>query len=288
MKINTFTIALTGLLITGVYNQSVSAQNGATLFKSCAACHSIGGGRMIGPDLKGITRRRTNDWLVSFIQSSSKLISSGDTDAKAIFKAYNNIPMPDNALTADQINLILSHIDGGKAGLAAIDPKLAAMQHKIDSLLKTNSQQDIHAGYELFNGTRRFQNRGASCASCHNATYNDIGRGGILAKDLSKAYSRLGGFAGIKGIIASPPFPSMMKTYKNSPVTDEENAYLQLFLKDADVQNPEQVFVEKSWFLHLALLLAFLITLAITLLWFKRKHRSVNDSIIKRQVRYSK
>jgi len=288
MKINTFTIALTGLLISGVYNQAVSAQDGATLFKSCTACHSIGGGRMIGPDLKGITKRRTNDWLVSFIQSSSKLISSGDTDAKAIFKEYNNVPMPNNALTSEQINLILSHIDGGKAGLAAIDPKLAALQHKIDSLLKTNSHQDIYTGYELFNGKRRFQNGGASCTSCHNVTYNTIGKGGTLAKDLSKAYIRLGGFAGIKGIIASPPFPSMMKTYKNSPVTDEENAYLQLFLKDADVQNPELVFMEKSWFLHSALLLAFLITLTITLLWFKRKHRSVNDSIIKRQVRYSK
>ena len=288
MKITIYTIALSGLLLTGLANQRAFADEGAKLFKPCAACHSIGGGRMVGPDLKGVSKRRTNDWLVRFIQSPATVLKSGDADAKAIFKEFNNVPMPDNALTTDQINLVLGHIDGGKGGAAAVDPAQLAIQQRVDSLLKTNAQQDILAGYELFTGKKRFENGGATCLSCHNATFNNIGNGGILAKDLTKAYSLLGGFAGLKGIIASPPFPSMMETYKNHPLTEVEIAFLQLFLKSTNTQNPVQPVVKKIGFLHSALLVGLLITLAIAMFWFRRRRHSVNHDIIKRQVRYSK
>jgi cytochrome c551/c552 len=287
MKQKICNLAIASLLLTGLSGYQSSAQDGATLFKPCAACHTIGGGKTVGPDLKGITKQRTNEWLVQFIQSSGKLIKSGDPDAVAVFKQFNNIPMPDNALTADQVNKILSHIDGGTGG-AKTDPKLAALQHKVDSMLKSNSPMDILAGKELFNGERRFENGGASCASCHNATYNKSGKGGILAKDLSKAYSRLGGFAGIKGIIASAPFPSMLETYKNHPVTEEENAQLQLFLKSTDEQNPVQPLVGQAWFLYSAIVAGLFILLVIAGLWSRRKRLSVNHSILIRQKRYSK
>lgn len=288
MKMNLYTIALTGLLITGLFNQVANADEGAKLFKTCEACHSIGAGRRIGPDLKGITKRRTNEWLVRFIQSPATVLKSGDADAKALFKEFNNVPMPDNALTTDQINLILAHIDGGKGEASAIDPKLAIMQQRIDSLLKTNSPQDILTGYDLFTGKRRFENGGAACIACHNATYNNNSKGGNLAKDLTKAYSLLGGFTGLKGIIGSPPFPSMAQTYKNKPVTDEENAYLQLFLKSTDARNPAAPFIDKTWLVYPAFLLSLFIAIVIGAIWFKRKRFSVNDDIITRQMRYSK
>lgn len=280
-------LTLICLLLTGWSSYQVSAQEGATLFKPCAACHTIGGGKTVGPDLKGITKRRTNDWLVQFIQSSGKLIKSGDPDAVAVFKLFSNIPMPDNALTSDQANLIIKYIDGGSGG-TGIDPKQLVLQQKVDSMLKANSPLDIVAGNELFNGERRFENGGSACVLCHNATYNKKGRGGILARDLTKAYSRLGGFAGIKGIISTPPFPSMLETYKNHPVTEEENAQLQLFLKNTDEQNLSQPLVEKTWFLRAAIVLGFFLLLAIKALWFRRKRLSVNNAILKRQERYSK
>lgn len=284
-KINILTLSV--LLLTALLSQTAIAQDGATLYKPCAACHSIGGGKMIGPDLKGVTKRRSNDWLVQFILSSTKLVKSGDAEAVALFKQYNNIPMPDNALTVDQVNLIIKHIDGG-AGGASIDPKQLALQQRADSMLKVNSPLDVLAGYELFNGDRRLENGGAACTACHNATYNKTGKGGILAKDLTKAYSRLGGFAGIKGIISTAPFPSMLETYKDHPVTHEENAQLQLFLKSTDEQNPSEPLVQKTWFLQAALTISLFILLAISGLWFRRKRLSVNHAILKRQERHSK
>jgi mono/diheme cytochrome c family protein len=39
-------------------------QDAETFYKqNCAACHTIGGGKLLGPDLKGVTKARsTNGW----------------------------------------------------------------------------------------------------------------------------------------------------------------------------------------------------------------------------------
>lgn len=288
MKNKIFKIWLLSILINGLFNQLVLAQDGAALYKPCKDCHTIGEGPGVGPDLKGITKRRKNDWLVRFIQSSAKVINSGDADANALYKQFDNTEMPDNALTVDQVNQILTYIEGGKIESAAVDPIEAARKKRADSLLKANSSKDILVGKELFNGEVGFENGGAPCSSCHNATFYNFGKGGLFAKDLTKAHSRLHGEAKIKGLIVSAPFPSMLETYKNNPVTDDEITYLQLFLKNTDAQNPIQPVVKQIWFLQWGIALSLLITLVISIVWYKRKRLSVNHSILKRQERYSK
>lgn len=284
IKIN----ALTTLLLLCIPAVFIQAQEGEELFKPCAACHSIGGGRMIGPDLKGVTRLRTNEWLIRFIQSPVGMLKSGDQQAKAIFTEFNNVPMPDNKLTAEQINKILAFIDGGLlVDSNNIDPAKIALQQRVDSILKTNSSFDIDKGYALFNGSIRFSNGGASCIACHNVSYNNISRGGTLAKDLSKSFTRLNGFEGLKGIIAIPPFPSMATAYANRDLNEEEIAYLQLFLRSADAQNPVEPIIKKTWFFHFALTSCLVLILSIALLWNRRKRKSVNDAVLKRQERFS-
>lgn len=279
-------IITAGIFLLGFSTFAVHAQDGATLFKPCAACHTIGGGKTIGPDLKDVTKRRTNEWLVKFIQSSTAMVKAGDPDAVALYKQFNNIPMPDYALSAEQINQILKHIEAG-SGNTKTDPSKALLQHQADSILKLNSPFDIQTGKELFAGELRFENGGAACVSCHNVTYNNVGKGGTLAKDLTKAYSRLGGFAGIKGIISAAPFPSMLATYETHPVTEIENARLQLFLKSADEQNVTEPKAEQAWFMYAAIVAALFILAVISGLWSQRKRLSVNHQILKRQERYS-
>ncbi|HSB31753.1 MAG TPA: c-type cytochrome [Candidatus Sulfobium mesophilum] len=42
-----------------------SYERGKALFeRKCAPCHSIGTGKKVGTDLRGVTERRKRDWLV--------------------------------------------------------------------------------------------------------------------------------------------------------------------------------------------------------------------------------
>ncbi|HCC84588.1 MAG TPA: hypothetical protein DEP87_02810, partial [Candidatus Pacebacteria bacterium] len=46
--------------------------------QKCSACHSIGKGRLVGPDLAGVNDRRSEGWLLKFIKSPQAVINSGD------------------------------------------------------------------------------------------------------------------------------------------------------------------------------------------------------------------
>ena len=56
--------------------QSVGfAQNGKDIFKAnCAACHSLGANKLVGPGLEGVNSRRERDWLVSWTENSQKMV----------------------------------------------------------------------------------------------------------------------------------------------------------------------------------------------------------------------
>jgi nitrite reductase (NO-forming) len=74
------------------------AARGKLAFESkCLACHSIGQGKKLGPDLAGVTKRRSDEWLARWLKSPEKMLES-DADAKALLKEYNNIPMPNQNL----------------------------------------------------------------------------------------------------------------------------------------------------------------------------------------------
>jgi len=115
------------ILITSfqVLGQTAEAEKN---FTECKACHTIGGGRLVGPDLKGVTDTISEDWLIKFIKNSQALVKSGDKQAVKIFEEYNKIPMPSHPnLTDAQIKDILLYIkNGGKiAATAQVEKKLA-------------------------------------------------------------------------------------------------------------------------------------------------------------------
>ncbi|MBS1632488.1 MAG: cytochrome c [Bacteroidetes bacterium] len=92
--------------------KEIAAQDGATTFKTvCAACHTIGKGRLVGPDLAGVSDRRSEDWLIKFIKSSQTVINSGDKTADSLFQAYNKTLMPDHPNLDDaKIKDVLAYI----------------------------------------------------------------------------------------------------------------------------------------------------------------------------------
>ncbi len=95
------------------------AESGKDIFdKSCAVCHRLSDKAAVGPGLKGITEKRSEEWLAKWIRNSQELIESGDADAIAIYEEYNKAPMsafPD--LTDEEITGLLAYIteEGNKA-----------------------------------------------------------------------------------------------------------------------------------------------------------------------------
>ncbi len=120
-------------------------------FAQCKACHTIGGGKLVGPDLKGINDLREEAWLIKFIQNSTELIASGDALAKQVFEENSNIPMPPHALSDEQVKGILIYIanDGklspeeiAKAEAAAKTVEIAPEQGKASEVLAEMKRED--------------------------------------------------------------------------------------------------------------------------------------------------
>jgi nitrite reductase (NO-forming) len=84
------------------------AIGGKLLFESkCLACHSIGGGTRVGPDLMHVTQRRNEAWLRRWLASPESMFASDDT-AKALLDRYK-IPMPNQNLAPQEIGQLLHY-----------------------------------------------------------------------------------------------------------------------------------------------------------------------------------
>ncbi len=265
------------ILILIILSLNSIAQDGKDLFnKNCKACHNIGGGKKVGPDLQGVTKKRNLDWLFKFITSSKDLIASGNPDAKAIFEEYGKRPMPSHSLSQAEITALLNFINnGGKESNVTSN----SQSQKNNTLFKPSYE----IGRDLFTGKIPLKNGGASCISCHSLKDDGVFAGGTLAKDLSVSYT--------EGIVNSmlTSIPSMINSFKTHEVTITEIAHLEFFLKRVK-DNQLYVHSKKSnSFLFLGGVIIFCLLFVITnLFWRHTKKYGVKDDIFKRQVKTSR
>lgn len=76
--------------------------------KGCVACHSFGGGdSATGPDLKGVTERRSVEWLKKWIDDPPAMLKS-DPQAQELSKNYT-AHMPDFGLSAEEIDQVIDY-----------------------------------------------------------------------------------------------------------------------------------------------------------------------------------
>jgi nitrite reductase (NO-forming) len=88
-----------------------AAKKGKALFqaRACSGCHTIGKGKMAGPDLAHVTNRRSIEWLKTWLKDPPAMMET-DSTAKALLKQYNNMKMPNMKLTEEESMALLSHI----------------------------------------------------------------------------------------------------------------------------------------------------------------------------------
>jgi len=269
---------LSGLLVcTAVFAQD----QGETLFnKTCVACHTVGKGRLIGPDLANVHNRRDEAWIIAFVQSPQGAIRSGDADAVALAQQFAPIVMPDQALSADEIRAILGYI--ARKSPAGAEPSGEVVA---EPTAETATAEDIQRGQDLFVGRIRFAAGGTPCNACHTVNTENVVTGGALAKDLTTAYSRLTG-SGIRAMVNAPPFPMMRAALKDKPVTAAEISSLVAFLRAADEAYEDQTTRNYGGMVLMAGLIGLALVLAVVaLLGVKRTKKSVNHKIYERQLK---
>ena len=86
------------------------ASRGQELFtlKGCNACHTVGSGRLIGPDLSGVTDRRTRGWILGMITNPDSMIRQ-DSIAHRLFGEYMT-PMANQNLTRDEAGAVYQYL----------------------------------------------------------------------------------------------------------------------------------------------------------------------------------
>jgi len=81
-----------------------------TFNQHCTACHTLGEGPHIGPDLLGVTTTRDRDWLARFIYAPDKMLADGDPIAKQLFDQYKNVRMPNLDLSREQVIALVNYL----------------------------------------------------------------------------------------------------------------------------------------------------------------------------------
>ncbi|HET8730009.1 MAG TPA: multicopper oxidase domain-containing protein [Moraxellaceae bacterium] len=87
------------------------AVKGKEQFESkCLACHAVNGGKggKIGPDIGSVSRRRTDAWITDWLRSPEKMLQN-DADAKALLKKFNDLPMPNQGLSEEEIQQLVRY-----------------------------------------------------------------------------------------------------------------------------------------------------------------------------------
>ncbi len=248
----------------------------------CGVCHTMGGGRLVGPDLDNVFDRRSQAWLEMFIKSPLTVINSGDEYAVALYEEFDKIPMPDSVLSGEQIKQVLVYIQeaGSDPSSASNQPKIQEASENIDELVIA---ENILKGRDLFQGIVRFKNNGPTCITCHDVTNDAVIGGGVLAAELTSVFSKMGS-RGVRAILGKAPYPVMEIAYRDKALTEDEILSLVAFLQNTDEQHAFQHPRDYGKGLFLSGIMGALILYGFySLLWLRRRRESVNQRIYDRQ-----
>lgn len=246
--------------------ESAPAEAGKALFQAkCSPCHTVGGGRLVGPDLKGVTALRDHAWLTRFISTPDRVLIGGDPVANRLLKEYGGVAMPNLGLSNSQVDALLAFLSESAPRNETASP--AATTKAITG--------DPQRGAALFTGVISFQRGGSPCLACHTVSGVAPLGGGSLGPDLTAIRGRLGA-AGLQSVLASLPFPTMQPIYQSRPLTPSEREDLAaLFQAAAGRQTVDAI----SRIIILAVVGFLLLLLLAGVVWRKRL-KSVRQALV--------
>jgi mono/diheme cytochrome c family protein len=210
--------------------QAPSEETIAFFRQNCASCHTIGGGRLAGPDLKDVAKRRERDWLLRYVLDPKAMLDSGDPYALELLKEARGVVMPTMpTLTRDRAGKLLDLIEA--------ESKLEKSQFAGTIVSdRPLTRSDVELGRRLFLGAQRFARGAPACITCHST--REIGGlgGGLLGPDLTEAYSRLEGRKALAAWLSAPPSLTMQPVFRSRPLEPDETLAVVAYLKSVAEQ----------------------------------------------------
>lgn len=256
---------------------SISAQETAAYFRQhCMSCHTIGGGRLTGPDLKNVTERQDREWLVRFMLNPAGVVESGDAYAQQIYDDARQVVMPTIAgISEDRASALLDLIE---AESARPDSEFKGL----DISDRPFNERDVAKGQQIFMGRHKLTKGGASCMACHTVRSLGSLSGGRLGPDLTRAYERLGGRTNMGAWLFAPATPTMAPLFQDHPFEQDEILALLAFFEDAAKKGGEDDTVALLNFFFLALGGMILLLALFDAIW-KGRFRSVRAALVSRR-----
>jgi mono/diheme cytochrome c family protein len=259
-----------------------SAQEAADFFReNCVSCHTVGGGRLTGPDLKNVTQRKDREWLIEFLQSPQAMMDRGNPYALKLQQEARGVVMPTiSGMSKGRAGALLTMLDGESklpksqfAGMQISDRPFTAY--------------DVAQGRAIFLGERALVNAGPVCISCH--TVKDTGAlgGGRLGPDLTRVYERLQGRKNMAAWLFAPVTPTMSSVFKLHGLKPEEILPLVAFFEDAARRGGQDDSTARLNFFLLGLGGAALGLVVMDGAW-KRRFRSVRRALVEDSRRVQK
>jgi mono/diheme cytochrome c family protein len=271
-------VALAAAALCALHGVALAQEVPQYFRQNCSSCHTIGGGRLTGPDLKGVLERKDRPWLSRFIQNPKALIDSGDPYAVQLQQEARGVVMPTvSGMSPERAEALLDLIEA--------ESKLEKSQFMGLQIPDTPfSAADIAKGENLFLGHVAFKNAGPACVSCHTTIGLPGLSGGRLAPDLSKVFERLEGRKGLASWLVAPPTTTMQPVFKDHPMEPDEVLALVAFLENTARQGGEDVSPARMNFFLLGLGGTAVALVGFDLAW-KRRFRGVRREMIAAQRR---
>lgn len=255
--------------------QTVSEE--ATLFfeRNCQSCHTIGGGRLAGPDLKGVLERRDREWLVRFLPDPKGVIDGGDAYAQQLLADARGVYMP-------TLPGMTKELAGKLLDLIEVESKLEKSRFAGTQISERPlTPQDIERGRDLFVGRTALTGGAPACLSCHTTSGASGLGGGRLGPDLTDAYARLEGRKALGAWLSAPPSPTMQPVFRDQKLDGEEVLALIAYLKDEAERAREHSGMSPVLFIVSSVGLCALVLVAFDFAW-RQRYRAVRRPLVHR------
>jgi len=267
-------LLLCALVLGCVFASQLAAQQPADFYQQyCVSCHTIGGGPLIGPDLKGVEERKDRKWLTEFLMDPPAMIAGGDPYALKIQQESRGMVMPKvDGMDRARAEAILDFIkkESEEEGFHSTAVPVAT---------KLFTAEDIARGRAIFLGAQKLEKGGSPCVFCHHVSNLGGLGGGRLGPDLTKVYERLGGQKNLDAWLQAPATTTMQPMFQQYPLTSQEIPTLVAFLEDSATTGDPANAVGLLYFFLLALGGTVVGLISFDTAW-KHRFRSVRSALV--------